>query len=248
MKIIKKGFALLLLFSLLFLSSCGFGGMQIASNDDYAAIIGYSGLEENVYFPPTYNGVRVEYIAGKKDSYFIGSSRTATFEGPNLKRVYFPWSVRRQYDLNSNVTLSRVFSKDCIVIFTRYDDIVPSKRTVVPMCSYELFMKTGELGGWSPPSHHYSVEPSNVAYLFNYPDAPNRNYFLVDLVESTGRLRRPPYEPERDGYVFGGWYKDAECTELWDFNKDIVEVSYDGNGTRIYEELWLYAKWETKNW
>ena len=52
MKIIKKGFALLLIFSLLFLSSCGFGGMQIASNDDYAAIIGYSGLEENVYFPP----------------------------------------------------------------------------------------------------------------------------------------------------------------------------------------------------
>ena len=195
--------------------------------------------------PPTYNGVRVEYISGKKDSYFIGSSRTATFEGPNLKRVYFPWSAHSLDYKSITGEVYHRFPKDATVVFTACYDIIDASKIVVPLASYKQYEKTG-LFGWK----HYSGEaiPANISYLFNYPDAPNRNYFLVDLVESTGRLRRPPYEPERNGYVFGGWYKDAECTELWDFNKDVVEISYDGNGARIYEELWLYAKWETKNW
>ena len=255
MKLIKRIVALITIVSTLVLSSCShfkmnqYAGMQMGLSGDCATIKGYSGLDENVYFPPTYNRFQVEFISGKKNSYFIGSSRTARFEGPNLKRVYFPWSVRRKYDINSNTTLSRVFSEGCIVIFTRFDDIVPSRRTVVPMGSYNIFVETGELGGWSPPSYHnFSVEPSNVAYSFNYPDAPNENYFFIDLVESTGKLLQPPYDPEREGYAFRGWYKDAECTERWDFYKDVVEVSYDENGNRIYEELWLYAKWEKNNW
>ena len=132
MKIIKKAFALLLIISLLFLSSCGFGGMQIAANEDYAAIIGYSGLEENVYFPPTYNGVRVEYISGKKDSYFIGSSRTATFEGPNLKRVYFPWSAHSLDYKSITGEVYHRFPKDATVVFTACYDIIDASKIVVP--------------------------------------------------------------------------------------------------------------------
>ena len=40
-----------------------------------------------------------------------------------------------------------------------------------------------------------------------------------------------PVKPVRDGYTFGGWYKDAACTQGWSFSDAI-----DGDMT-------LYAKW-----
>ena len=44
-----------------------------------------------------------------------------------------------------------------------------------------------------------------------------------------------PADPERSGYTFAGWYKDADYTEAWDFSKDVVTA-----------DMTLYAKW-TKN-
>lgn len=44
-----------------------------------------------------------------------------------------------------------------------------------------------------------------------------------------------PANPERSGYTFAGWYKDADCTQAWDFSKDVVTA-----------DMMLYAKW-TKN-
>lgn len=44
-----------------------------------------------------------------------------------------------------------------------------------------------------------------------------------------------PANPERSGYTFAGWYRDAACTQAWDFAKDVVTA-----------DMTLYAKW-TKN-
>lgn len=41
-----------------------------------------------------------------------------------------------------------------------------------------------------------------------------------------------PANPERSGYTFAGWYKDADCTQAWDFSKDVVTA-----------DMTLYAKW-----
>lgn len=41
-----------------------------------------------------------------------------------------------------------------------------------------------------------------------------------------------PVEPTADDYVFGGWYKEAECNNVWDFNVDVVTAATT-----------LYAKW-----
>lgn len=41
-----------------------------------------------------------------------------------------------------------------------------------------------------------------------------------------------PANPERSGYTFAGWYKDAACTQAWDFAKDVVTA-----------DMTLYAKW-----
>lgn len=44
-----------------------------------------------------------------------------------------------------------------------------------------------------------------------------------------------PANPERAGFTFAGWYKDAACTQAWDFAKDVVTA-----------DMTLYAKWVKK--
>jgi uncharacterized repeat protein (TIGR02543 family) len=38
--------------------------------------------------------------------------------------------------------------------------------------------------------------------------------------------------PERDLYIFGGWYKERECTNKWNFEED-----------KVTQNMTLYAKW-----
>jgi uncharacterized repeat protein (TIGR02543 family) len=42
-----------------------------------------------------------------------------------------------------------------------------------------------------------------------------------------------PYPPEKNGYLFDGWYKEAECIDKWDFENDIVA-----------SDITLFAKWK----
>jgi len=46
---------------------------------------------------------------------------------------------------------------------------------------------------------------------------------------------KPSPDPVRDGYDFGGWFKEEACTNEWNFTTDVVT----GNIT-------LYAKWNKK--
>ncbi|MDO4488722.1 MAG: InlB B-repeat-containing protein [Eubacteriales bacterium] len=49
---------------------------------------------------------------------------------------------------------------------------------------------------------------------------------------ANGNTFTRPTDPTETGFTFGGWYKDASCTSVWDFTTDTVT----GNTT-------LYAKW-----
>ncbi len=42
----------------------------------------------------------------------------------------------------------------------------------------------------------------------------------------------PPTPPTKTGYVFAGWYKDAQFTTVWNFGQD-----------KVTESMTLYAKW-----
>ena len=46
----------------------------------------------------------------------------------------------------------------------------------------------------------------------------------------------PPAKPKCAGFIFAGWYKDAACTQAWDFAKDVVTA-----------DVTLYAKWSAKD-
>ena len=50
-----------------------------------------------------------------------------------------------------------------------------------------------------------------------------------------GKIAAKPADPQDDTYTMRGWYKDAECTTAWDFEKDVVTG-----------DVTIYAKWSLK--
>ena len=66
-------------------------------------------------------------------------------------------------------------------------------------------------------------------------------YIFLELNNGQPRLKRemekegrvpPPNVPEREGYVFDGWYADAKFTKKWDFDTSVAK-----------DTLVIYAKW-----
>ncbi|MCL2881007.1 MAG: InlB B-repeat-containing protein, partial [Treponema sp.] len=45
-------------------------------------------------------------------------------------------------------------------------------------------------------------------------------------------IAKPAPDPTRSGFVFDGWYKESACTNIWDFDVDIVTAN-----------ITLYARW-----
>jgi len=73
----------------------------------------------------------------------------------------------------------------------------------------------------------YVLRPYTVSFdLQGHGDA----IVAQKLVE--GKKVAEPTAPTADGWDFGGWYKEAACTNAWDFSNDVVE----GN-------MPLFAKW-----
>jgi uncharacterized repeat protein (TIGR02543 family) len=159
----------------------------------------------------------------------------------HVERIYFPWSISKTY----GTSFGALEGKEdvlCYLISSSTECIADisdtgSEKSVMPKKLYDnrKFNKN---------ANRYM--PANIAYLFNYEGSPNRNYFFIDIIEESGKLTKPPYAPKREGYTFSGWYKDSSCTEIFDFDNEIVEIKFDEEGNRIYEEFCLYAKWDKK--
>lgn len=73
--------------------------------------------------------------------------------------------------------------------------------------------------------------PENEKYIVCF-NTQGGNAIEKIEVDANGKIQQPA-DPILEGYVFKGWYKDAACTELFDFEKDTI-------GANTY----LYAKWE----
>lgn len=50
-----------------------------------------------------------------------------------------------------------------------------------------------------------------------------------------GSLVNKPADPKKTSFQFGGWYKEPECINKWDFTAE-----------RVSEDITLYAKWNSK--
>jgi uncharacterized repeat protein (TIGR02543 family) len=75
-----------------------------------------------------------------------------------------------------------------------------------------LYAKWGvSEGDVGPPPYSVSFDTHGGSYLTSITD-----------VEYDSRIVAPKPDPEKLGYVFGGWYKDAACTVAWSFASDYV--------------------------
>ena len=83
---------------------------------------------------------------------------------------------------------------------------------------------------WKP----VSVEPvyRTVAFAYNYTGAPKEFFDKYTDVLDGSKIVPPENNPSRDGFVFEGWYKNAECTVAFDFETE-----------NITSDITLYAKW-----
>lgn len=93
-----------------------------------------------------------------------------------------------------------------------------------------------------------SINKANVVYNINYLNEEYK-YHCVDnyaysTEEKASYITIIPPSPERNGYEFGGWYKESECINVWDFEVDTLPlVQYDENNAEMFQETVLYAKW-----
>ena len=86
----------------------------------------------------------------------------------------------------------------------------------------------------------------NVSYHLNYEGAENGGYWWIDNLAGESLLSKPE-EPTREGYEFGGWYKESECVTEWGFDEDRTPAEEsDEEGNVIFRETELYAKWLPK--
>ncbi len=67
-----------------------------------------------------------------------------------------------------------------------------------------------------------------VSYSNNYEGGGN----YTTQIAAYGSLLTKPAKPTREGYTFIGWYKNAECTNPWNFELDTVK-----------DNVTLYTKW-----
>ncbi len=93
-------------------------------------------------------------------------------------------------------------------------------------CNYHVLPLTGE-----DPYKYEVAEAYTITFNVNgHGAAPD-----AQLVKKNQQATEPS-TPIAEGYTFGGWYKEAECTNAWNFISDVVT-----------ENQTLYAKWTIAN-
>ena len=103
---------------------------------------------------------------------------------------------------------------------------------------------------------YYDIKPANITYYYNY-IANDSVWYWIDDVDYGEKIEYIPEDPSREEYEFGGWYKEAECINKWDFETDTLpeeqleEVEVEATLheeayteiRQVYQETKLYAKW-----
>ena len=222
-------------------------------------ICDYYTEDDCMYIKDRFKGRLVTHVGCYKDDpnhYYDQNPEHIKYEfteliGIRVVRVYFPWSIIKSPMVNwGNIQDDKtkyVISASVSVLVSDAPIVNDSGigKHVIPKLAYDKLLE----GYYCEVHQKESIRtenfiPANISYCFNYDSEPNEGYFFVDVLDETGKLTKPPYDPQRKWYKFDGWYTEPECINKWDFDNDEVTISYDESGNRIYEEIKLYAKWK----
>ena len=250
-----------------------FGYYYVESEDCYAVVHNWLRPEDKLFVPAYYKNKEVRYTSFNYE-YLLGSHWK--YLESVAQETYLPythkWGEEDKYEFISvyDLALNRVsmdYVKKTLKYYINRQIMVDGDFLLVAPL-YDMF--SDELKEWQNNEKIRIVEESNteikieyeneweetvevsfkklnVSYLFNYEGEPNAGYFFAREFEAGEKVESTPYEPMRDGYTFGGWYKEAECINEWNFDEDkLPETEYDEEGNVEFVETKVYAKW-TKN-
>ena len=85
-------------------------------------------------------------------------------------------------------------------------------------------------GKFSTYAISYTAESEQTAYTVTF-NSQGGSAVTAQTVVNGGKVTKPA-DPARSGYSFGGWFKEATCTNKWNFDTDTV-----------IGDITLYAKW-----
>ena len=187
--------------------------------------------------PEVIDGVKVSTIGERPLLQMWSSIGSADIRSEKLEKVYFPTSV---YVVSGSFRNSPNLTK---IISMAGAFIVTTSQSV------KAYVSDREYTNVPPNSlYYYAFDRANVSFFYNYETEKNYGYYWIDDYDYGNKIEFIPPEPEREGYTFGGWYKEPECINKWDFETDVLpeertEINEDGEKEVVYQETKLYAKW-----
>ena len=196
--------------------------------------------KETIVIPKEIDGYTVDHY-----TYLYGLSYRGNFESENLRQIYIipnvsMYKVNCDFmpNLNKIILIGTRNKEDELIVYSQDHSVQVYLSSIE---NYNDFYsdETGCLGGlirylWL----------SNCNYFYNYDGAENDGYYWSDNYDYGEKITYVPQNPEREGYIFGGWYKEPECVNIWNFDTDTLpEAKYNEEGEALYQETRLYAKW-----
>lgn len=140
-------------------------------------------------------------------------------------------SARAYYMNFVSVTGGELWEADTVLGMFQLEVIGKSGRSAVESKNYLVSTQDGTDCYLSSAKDLSVIIKGDMTVRFDTNGGSERK----DTVVAFGDRIPRPEDPEKKGYIFFGWYRDAECTQLWNFETDVVE-----------EDMTLYAKWTEK--
>lgn len=196
------------------------------------------------------NGVPIVGIGYLRKNASLWNGPIGRLESKNLKKLYIPFSLENWDIPDSN----RVQCEFCYNI--RLWDMRYSLGRGGTILSYKVYKQliNDTLGNYTLYYSSKHTLLANISFMYNFDGAENEGYYWVDSYNNDLISFIPP-NPKREGYTFGGWYKESECINAYNFETDkigselLVDVdTYIGDNCKPpqYDEndgIKLYAKW-----
>lgn len=225
------------------------GDFFVRFYDDYCEIKGTTeqgNSQKFLIIPECIDGIKVKSLgyvsfAGAIDMIY-GDITFPDIKNESVEKVYLESAIEMYiFAFQSCPNLKKIMSPQVLPV--PYDNLI-GYDIYYPASVYKSITADG--------SYFVSRFPANVSYYYNYENPKNGGYYWIDDCDYGGKIEFIPPEPEREGYEFGGWYKEPECINKWDFETDTLpekqtemqENLYgEAEEVTVYQETILYAKW-----
>jgi hypothetical protein len=217
-----------------------------------AYLIGFTDLGKEqtaLVLPEKVNGVKVCGFGYRDSVRSMWSSYTAgDFDSEKLERLYISFTKDEDWRTENfgDYNLPNCY----LVCWKEIESFNLSPEASGMIRSYNLLQQLlTNLKNNKVKEEEYSrYQLANVSYMYNYKNAADDGYYWADAYDNSTVKYIPP-EPTRKGYAFGGWYKEAECINAWDFSTDVTGEQIVLDAEKTFEDYnpeditFLYAKW-----